>query len=260
MSVYSPRIRISVNPKPPAPSGIFAYVLHDYETDEYNHKPRGLVDPDDKLKDTQGWPEMVPLEPRVGVKLTEKLQWFWMKQLVLSMYGISLIEHYSGSKLITIQDEFYSRLTSWQRDFMLNAWRGITKSQTAFMNGKGTDHNWDYIRNQNKGGELPQLFENLCGGAVIELTSRTPYGKGYKLKTLRVDRYEEWKHWTYQDHPQYFYAGVNATPYLVGTVGTFTRTGPWKVDDMHYLDGKPVIVPILSYGDEYIAANRVRVM
>lgn len=271
MTSILPRVSIHVSPKPPAPVGHFAYVLHDrepyaiLEQSEYYREdwgycvPRGLLEDDDKLKNDRGWPEMVPLEPRTGVKLDERLQWFWMKQLVLSKYGISLIEPMSGSRLVTIKEQFL-QLPQWQRDYMLNAWRGITKGETAFMNGKGTDHNRDFIRGENEDGEFPQLFENLCGGATIELYSRFPYGRGYKVKTLRVADYETWKHWTYQDHPQYFFAGKNATPYLVGTVDTFTEVGPWKVDDMHYLDGKPVIVPILSAGDEYVKVNRVRLL
>ena len=78
---------------PPRPLGVFAVVLHDYETSEYfradwnTSVPRGLFEDNDRLKNEQGWPEMVPFEPRMGVKLTEELQWFWFKQLVLSQYG-----------------------------------------------------------------------------------------------------------------------------------------------------------------------------
>jgi hypothetical protein len=231
--------------------GVFAYVLHDYETEEFFRKdwgypvPRGLLKDNDKLKNDNGWPEMVPFEPRVGVKLTRDLQWFWFRQLVLSYFGHTDM----GS------------LRPDQMDFMLNAWRGITKGHTAFMNHKGTDTCWDYIRNVNRDEELPMLFENTCGGTTIELTSDKPHAKGYKVRTLRTSDYETWKDWTFLDHPQFFTFGTNATPYRSGTKDRFSTTGPWKVDPMHYLEGRHVPVPIISEkGHVFVEPNRVRIL
>jgi len=236
---------------PPRPAGTFAFVLHDYQTSEYFRKdwntsvPRGLFEDRDRLKNERGWPEMVPFKPRVGVKLTEPLQWFWFKQLILSYFGHS----------------DFAKLTPKEKEFIKEAWRGITKGHTAFCNGRGTDTCWDYIRGVNEGAELPILFENTCGGSLVELHSADKYTKGYKVKTLRTSDYEQWQNWTFLDHPQFFTFGTNATPFLAGTKDTFTTTGPWKVDPMHYLDGKHVPVPIISNaGHVFVETNRVRIL
>jgi hypothetical protein len=237
----------------PRPPGIFAFVLHDYQTSEYFRAgpgwgysvPRGLFDDRDKLANDKGWPEMVPFDPRVGVKLTERLQWFWFRQLLLSYFG----------------DTSFEMLNAAQKAFSKDAWTGLTKGHTAFTNGRGTDTCWDYIRNLNKGSELPVLWENTCGGSLLELTSVVPYSKGYRVKTLKTSDFLVWRDWTFLDHPQFFTFGTNATPYLVGTKDTFTKTGPWKVDPMHYLHGKHVPVPIISdAGFVFIKRHRVRIL
>jgi len=237
--------------RPPRPPGVFAFVLHDFQTSYYFRKdlgysvPRGLFEDKGPLKNEQGWPEMVPLEPRVGVKLTEELQWFWFKQLVLSYFGHA----------------DFAKLTPAEMEFMKNAWRGITKGYTAFCNDKGTDTYRDFIRNVNRDKDLPMLWENTCGGSTMALSSDDIRSKGYKVKTLRVSDYEKWKDWTFLDHPQFFTFGTNATPYLSGTTDTFTTTGPWKVDPMHYLDGKHIPVPIISKaGHVFVEPNRVRIL
>jgi len=226
-------------------------VLHDYQTSEYFRKdwgysvPRGLFEDKDRLKNIQGWPEMVPFEPRAGVKLTEELQWFWFKQLILSYFGHA----------------HFDMLTPQERVFIKNAWRGITKGHTAFCNSKGTDTGRDFIRDVNRNEELPVLWENTCGGSTVELNSDATNAKGYKVKTLRVSDYEKWKNWTFLDHPQFFTFGTNATPYLIGTIDTFTTQGPWKVDPMHYLDGKHIPVPIISEaGYVFLEPNRARIL
>lgn len=235
----------------PRPAGVFAVALHDYQTSEFYRRdwnysvPRGLLNDRDNLKNDVGWPEMVPFDPREGVKLTEKLQWFWFKQLILSYYGHS----------------DFNRLSAAQKDFIKEAWRGVTKGHTAFCNGKGTDTCWDYIRGVNEHAELPMLWENTCGGSLLELSSAVPYTRGYKVKTLKTADYELWKDWTFLDHPQFFSFGTNATPYLIGTTDTVTKSGPWKVDPMHYLDGKHLPIPIISdAGYVFVKTHRVRIL
>jgi len=235
----------------PRPPGIFAFVLHDYQTSEYfradwNYSvPRGLFDDRDKLANDKGWPEMVPFNPRIGVKLTERLQRFWFKQLMLSYFGHT----------------DFDRLWIYQKSFIRDAWAGLTKGHTAFTNGRGTDTCRDFIRDLHDGAELPILWENTCGGSLIELYSNRLYSKGYRVKTLKTADYELWKDWTFLDHPQFFTFATNATPYLVGTKDTLTKTGPWKVDPMHYLDGKHVPVPIISdAGYVFIEIHRVRIL
>lgn len=235
----------------PRPPGVFAFVLHDFQTSEYFREdwnysvPRGLLEDKDKLKNDKGWPEMVPTSPRIGVKLTERLQRFWFNQLMLSYFGHT----------------DFSLLSPTQKEFITEAWRGLTKGHTAFCNGRGTDTCWDYIRGVNEGAELPILFENTCGGNLVELYSATPSTKGYKVKTLKTSEYELWKDWTFLDHRERFTLATNATPFLVGTKDTLTNTGPWKVDPMHYLGGKHVPVPLISEaGYVFIKANRLRIL
>jgi hypothetical protein len=238
-------------PVRPRPLSIFAFVLHDFQTTAFFRKdlgysvPRGLYEDHDKLKNEKGWPEMVPFEPREGVDLTAELQWFWFKQLVLSYFG-----HAELGKLLPEEMKF-----------MKEAWRGITKGHTAFCNNKGTDTHRDFIRNVNKRAGLPMLWENTCGGSIIELSSTFKYSKGYKVKTLKTSAYKQWKDWTYLDHPQFFSFATNATPYLSGTKNTYSMEGPWKVNPMHYLEGKDIPVPIISdAGHVFVEPNRVRIL
>ena len=237
--------------RPARPPGVFAFVLHDFQTSYYLRQdwgysvPRGLFEDKDRLKNKQGWPEMVPFEPRIGVKLTEELQWFWFRQLILSYFG-----HVE-----------FDRLTPAEREYIKNAWRGLTKGHTAFCNGKGTDTCRDFIRDVNRNKELPVLWENTCGGSTVQLNATAVYTKGHKVRTLRISDYERWKEWTFLDHPHFFTFGTNATPYQSGTIDTFTLTGPWKVDPMHYLDGKHIPVPILSEaGHVFVEPDRVRLL
>jgi len=236
---------------PTRPPGVFAFVLHDFQTSHYFRTdwgysvPRGLFQDRGPLKNEQGWPEMVPFEPREGVKLTRDLQWFWFRQLVISYFGHA----------------DFDKLTKAEKQFIKNAWRGLTKGHTAFCNNKGTDTGRDFIRNANGEKELPVLWENTCGGTTVELTSEHLYTRGYEVKTMRLSDYEKWKDWTFWDHPQYFTFGTNATPFQAGTRDTFTTVGPWKVDPMHYLDGRHVPVPIISEaGHVFVEPDRVRIL
>jgi len=225
------------------PAPIYAFVLHDWQLAKYDYKPRSLFDPNDGLLDTVGYPEMVNLTPRPGIRLTEQLQWFMVKQLVLSKYN----------KNVNNKQEFFGRLSSEEREYIVRAFCGLTKSQTAFTNNAGTEEESgrrNYIAGWNTGGEFPILFENTCGGTTVELFSNIKYANGYKIKTLRNSDYEIWKNRTYKSHPQYFTKAVNATviPYQ----------GKWRIDAMHYLDGKEVAIPIISEtGYSFIATDRV---
>jgi len=231
-------------------TGHFAYILHDWQTSRYfssiynRSVPRSLYDPKDKLKDDAGYPEMCPLEPREGVKLSANLQWFWMGQLCLSAFGI----------FINNKDQFYAKLNTIQRNYITNAWLGLTKSWTAFMNGAGTEYESNrrnYITEWHiKSNEYPILFENTCGGSSVELFNHELYGKGYKVKTLRPDTYNLWKDFTFKTHPQYFTFASNSTVIRYGNY--------WRVEPFHYLDGKHVPVPLISNnGYVYVEANRV---
>jgi hypothetical protein len=226
---WSSTLTLPVSARPP---GVFAWVKWDWELPPF-YKPRSLWYPDDKLHNDSGYPQTCPLSPAAGddnsVRLTEKLQWFWFRQMQVSAgYDMTPEE-------------------------LKAAWRGLTKSWTAFTNGRGTDVCRDYITPGNEGAELPLLFSLTCGGTVVELTNRTLYSRGYEVKALRVSDYELWKAWTYKDHPQYFTIATNATVVPYGN--------KWRVDPFHYLDWRTVAVPILSdSGVVYVDPARVRIL
>lgn len=246
------KVDIEIRPSPVQthrPDGIFAQALHDFDTRAYYRDawgvsvPRSLVSDNDKLDNDKGFAEMVPFSPRIGVKLTKDLQWFWFRQILISKYG---------------HNEMY-RLSPLERDYILNAWRGLTGGHTAFLNGAGTDTRRDYITGVNPDADLPILWENTCGGSVLELFSVEENRGRYSVKTLDPARYDLWKHWTFRSHPQYFSMGTNSTP--LGYDRRWTKAGPWRVDPFHYLDGLDVPVPIMSAGGHAaVHADRVRIL
>lgn len=261
-SISFRKLEPALPPAPGLPAGTWGQALHDYERAEYYRAdlgysvPRSLIDPKDKLSDAKGFPEMTPLAPRIGVKLTKRLQWFWVKLLVLSKYGILLVEE--GER--TFESEFKRLLTAYQQDYIKNAWRGLTKSYTAFTNGRGTDNCRDYINGVNLSkSEEPILWENTCGGSLLRLEGDRIYRDGYKVFTLKTEDYPIWKNWIPSSHPGYFTEATNSTPF--GFDGAPTISGPWRVDPFHYLGGNPVYVPIMSNsGEAYIRPDRVRIL
>lgn len=251
-----------VLPLSPLPPGTWAQALHDYERREYFRPdlgysvPRSLLNPKDKLTDAKGFPEMVPLAPRVGVKLTRNLQWFWVKLLVLSKYGIELIENSTK----TFESEFKRILSPIQQEYIKSAWRGLTKGHTAFTNGRGTDEFRDYISGINlSASEEPMLWENTTGGSLLRLEGLREYREGYKVLTLKTSDFHLWKNFTPERNPGYFSNATNSTP--LGFDGKPSLSGPWRVDPFHYLGGRPVWVPIISNtGETYIRKERVRIL
>lgn len=261
--------------------GIYAYALHDFECDEFfrprNAKgewgynvPRSLLEDKDKLKNWNGYPEMVPFKPRNGVKLTETIQYWWAAQLVWSKYRISIFPYRNSSgHLFTVKELFHTKLTKTQQEYIANAFYKLTADQTAFTNGSGTND-----RNEptgrcfltNTGGpDLPILWENGCGGNTYkvgykEVNSEMEY---IELVTLKASEYSTWCTWKYDDpeHRWAFTYATNETPFLVGTINTLTNKGPWKVDAMHFLDGADVIVPLISNeGHVFVKASRVEII
>lgn len=264
--------RATVPPSGPVipATGVYGFLLHDFQTTHYFRPkdasgnwgysvPRGLLEDKDKLDNDKGWPQMVPGDPRLGVRLTENLQWFWVLQLVLSKYGID-IEPTRAS--------FEAKLSKAQRDYIGNAWRKLTRDDTAFTNGSGT---WSKQTGENTGVDfinrigmdkpLPRLWENGCGGTVVELYARTPERQGYKAKTLKPSEFAAWRNWNFRTHRSRFVIATNSTPYLVGTREEITLVGPWRVNGMHFLDGSDVVLPLMSEsGYVYFRANRVQIL
>jgi hypothetical protein len=270
VGIKTGEVEIPIDTLPP---GIWAQALHDYEsppagkeTAEYYRAdlgypvPRSLEDPKDRLSDAKGFPEMVPGDPRIGVKLTKNLQWFWYRLLVWSKTGVLLVEREE-----TFEEQYKrflreGRISRTMDEYLKNAWRGLTKSFTAFTNQKGTDNCIDYIREVTNGtSSLPILWENTTGGSLLRLESTRVYRQGYKILALRTSDFHLWKNWTPVDHPGYFSDATNETPF--GYDGKPTLRGPWRVDRFHYLGGAPVWVPIISAaGYFYLRKNRIRIL
>jgi hypothetical protein len=255
-------------PVPSLPPGVWAQARHDSERPEYFRKdlgysvPRSIFDPRDKLTDSKGFPETVPLSPRNGVKLTRELQWFWFAQLILSLYGIKIRESREGDRIVTWEEDFARKLAPAQREKMLVAWAGLTKSFTAFTNGSGTDDptRRDYVRKLRLGArELPILWELTCGGSLLRLHSAANSGAGYKVLALNPARYNEWKDYDFKRNPGFFTLATNSV--AKNLQGDFSIVGPWRVTPFHYLDNKDVPIPIMSnLGFVYIRADRVRIL
>lgn len=245
IGVYSDGSLKSESLLPVRPHGILAFVLFDWQTQYYYREdwgysvPRSLFSDKDGLDNTKGYPGMCPLDPRVGVKLTEKLQLFWVDQMSISLY-----------------QKRFSNLNEEQTKVIKQAWLGMTKSQTAFTNNAGTEEESgrrNYINGWNLDGEYPILFENVCIGTTVELYNNYKYSSGYKIKTLRTSDYEIWKNWTFLDHPTYFTVATNST--------VIPFNGRWKVEPFHYLRGRDVPVPIISEtGYSFISPSRVRIL
>lgn len=248
--------------------GIYVFALHDFQTKYYFRTdwgysvPRSLYEDKDKLINTEGYPEMVPLKPRMGVELTRRLQWFWVRQLVLSMYGISIYEH-DG---LSVEEDFQRKLDLTRQSFIIEAWRRITKGHTAFTNGRGTDTCIDYIgKNNTSSTSLPILWENTCGGHTLLVNSKTITDtmEWIEVKTLKASEYDKWKMADFR-LPQwrpFFTFGTNSVPFRSGTRNTFAKTPPWKVDPMHFLNGNNVPVPLISAtGYVYVHRSRIRIL
>jgi len=265
----------------PPLEGIHAYALHDPDCDVFFRRrnaqgkwgynvPRMLTSDTDRLSNWDGFPEMVPFNPREGVRMTEQIQWWWMAQLVWSKYRIDIFEKdlFSG-RVFTVKEQFHLRLTRVQQDYMKEAWRQLTRDDTAFMNGSGTNAKGDptgkcYINNTG-GSSLPRLWENGCGGSTYKVAYQQvlPEMTVIKLRTLKPSEHHIWKTWKFDDplHRCYFTYAVNSTPFLVGTRDTYTETGPWKVDPMHMLGGTHVPVPLMNdNGIVYVDRNRADVI
>jgi len=243
-----------ITPEPPPistlPAGrFFARGLHDYETEVWMFKPRSLFSSTDGLKDSAGYPEMIPLKKREGTKMTQGVQWLWFNQLLLTMFG-----HTN-----------FKSLTFAQRDAAVRAWASLTSSARAFTNHAGTDPDEgrrDYIRDLNLDGEYPQMFEVATGGNVFELTSTREHSylgkRWYEIKTLDPLKVGDYKTWSRATHPEVFHVATNSTP--------FKNNGAWIVDPFPQLanvgyPGRDVIYPLFSSGGiNYVEVSRVKLM
>ncbi len=191
----------------------FYRVLHDFETDEYGHAPRPNAPT----------PEMVKTLDDRWIDLTAGWQWFWYEQLRLSA-GYSM----APSEL-------------------QQAWRGLTTSDRAFTNGRGTDLCRDFISDRNEGAGLPGEETLTCGGKVALCVGDPIHMSGQDwLPFMALDGSEPPPLGVnYKNSPWLFTPAVIAYP--DGRVGPFPQ-----------LNGCDVPAPFVSKGGvSYLPAKRV---
>lgn len=232
----------------------YATIKHDYESSEFTRPDWGYPVPRSLLKNSTTppvTPEIVQFHPLLGIGLSEKVQWFWVKQLALSAYGV----HMDPTR-----ESFERELNPVQREYIRYAWRSITHGDNPFCKGKGTDKYQDFVSRVNLSMLPPTLWEVSCGGSVHEMGNE-PHGKfGFQIKTLKLKEYDQWKDYTYLSHPEYFAIGTLATPYLIGTEDATTTRGPFQVRPLPYLGGKDVPIPLISHlGIVYAKLSRIRI-
>jgi hypothetical protein len=246
--------------------GMFVFMKHDFQTSFYYRQgwgrsvPRMLQSDSDHLTNDDGFPQMVPGKPRIGVRMDYGIQWFIVKQFVLSRYGIML----TGD----IERGFKSVLSTTQQTFIKEAFRQAFRDDTAFTNHSGIYNKrtgWSgksFIHNTG-GPSLPRIWENSCGGSTHRVNQKliTDDMDWIEVATLDPAKFHEWREYNFIDNREYFVFATNSTPYLVGTRNTLTKTGPWKVDPMHMLGGAHVPLPLMSAGGKLqFERRRVEIM
>lgn len=251
----------------PIYEGMFVFMRHDFQTSHYyraswgRNVPRMLQSDKDHLTNDDGFPQMVPGDPRIGVRMDYDIQWFIAKQFVLSKYGI----HLTGD----FERAFKSVLSPTQQSYIKEAFRQAFRDDTAFTNHSGIYNKrsgeWtgkSFLHNTG-GPSLPRIWENSCGGSTHRINSKyvTDDMDTIEVATLNPAKFHEWKDYNFIDNREYFVFATNITPYLVGTRNTLTKVGPWKVDPMHMLGGAHVPLPLMSRdGKLHFKRNRVDIM
>lgn len=259
--------------------GIFAYMKHDQETAFYFRKrdargnwgynvPRMLQSDTDHLPNDKGFPEMVPMRPRDGIRLTEELQWFIVAGFCWSRYRIDIYEYDAAGRTVTVKEQFYRKLHMVQQDYLKEAFRQCFRDDTAFSNHSGIYNKktgeWtgkSFIH--DKGGPgLARMWELSCGGSThMVATSDVPDDMEYiPLLALKPTDYKIWRRYKFDDPNvrHFFFYATNTTPYKVGTRDTLTNIGPWKAYEMHFLDGAHVPLPFMSNTGR-VEVQRIRV-
>lgn len=263
--------------------GLYAYIKHDQETSFYYRPrdargnwgynvPRMLVSDRDHLDNTDGFPEAVPMSPRDGIRLTEELQWFIVGQFCWSRYWIDILEkELPGGRVVTVKEQFHSKLNRTQQDFLKEAFRQCFRDDTAFSNHSGIFNKktgeWtgkSFIHDTG-GPDLPRMWELSCGGSTHKVASTTVTEdmEFIELVALKPSDYRTFRQHKFDD-PRYrheFFFAVNSTPFKVGTRDTLTNTPPWKADEMHFLGGAHVPLPFMSiHGKVKVARVRVQTL
>lgn len=242
-------------PAPPVDDPLTDYyvLLHDFETEVWDYRPRSLFSPDDGLLDKMGYPEMVPFTERKGMPLTAVIQWFWFDLCVLSQYG---------TVFGTVE---WNRLSKEQQRKIASEWGTFTDSKRFATNHAGTDENANHIAERIlgqplKSGTAKQL-EVACGGNVVKAVSHTPVNR-YGEQCIQIEVWDginpapnaltfNWK-----THPHLVHWATNVTPF--GYDRQPSKTGPWRVDPFWFYGGAGSPYALYFSSPNYVPLNRVR--
>jgi len=228
-------------------------LLHDFETDVWEHRPRSLWSPDDTLDDEKGYPEMVPFTERKGMPLTQVLQWYWFDLCVLSQYGT------------VFGTAAWNRLSLFEQRKIASEWGTFTDSKRFATNKVGTDVNANYIAERIFGQPLllgtAKQLEVACGGNFVKAVSHTPVNR-FGDECIEV---EVWNGiypapnaltFNWITHPHLVHRATISTPF--GYDRLPSKTGPWRVDPFPFFGGGGSPYTLYFSSPNYVPLNRVR--
>lgn len=228
-------------------------LLHDFETEVWEHRPRSLFAPDDSLGDDHGYPEMVPFTERKGMPLTQVIQWFWFDLCVLSQYGT------------VFGTAAWNRLSRLEQRKIANEWGTFTDSKRFATNHAGTDVNANYIAERILGQPLQsgtaKQLEVACGGNIVKAVSHAPVNR-YSEPSIEI---EVWNGiypapnaltFNWITHPHLVHRATISTPF--GYDRLPSKTGPWRVNPFPFFGeaGSPYALYFSS--PNYVPLHRVR--
>ena len=254
----SVQIHVSVSMETPAPAvddpwSDFYVLLHDFETEAWEHRPRPLFAPDDGLLDDRGYPEMVPFTERRGMPLTQVIQWYWFDLCVLSQYGT------------VFGTAEWNRLSRETQRKIASQWGTFTNSRRFATNNVGTDVNANYIAERILGQALKsgtaRQLEVACGGNIVKAASHAPVTR-YGDPCLEIEVWDgiypapDALTFNWITHPHLVHRATIATPF--GYDGQVSQTGPWRVDPFPFFGGAGSPYALYFSSPNYVAAHRVR--
>lgn len=228
-------------PKTTDPLTDYYVVLHDFETETWNYKPRSLFDLQDGLQNNQGYPETCRLRSATGkgTPFTESIQWHSFNLCLKSQYGFA----YSSTG--------WKALTREQKRKAVNEWTTFTDSRRFWTNHAGTDLRANFVSEKILGTPLKSglpIAQNIVTGGNVVLALRS------EPDNLSGEACLEIKVWDGKDpvptERNLVHLATNSTP--------FPYQDRWRVDPFPFFGGKGSPYFVLSHERQWIPLNRVR--
>lgn len=237
-------------------------LLHDFETDLWNHKPRSLFSDSDGLQNDKGYPETVPFVNRIGTLLTKEILWFMFDLCLLSQYGF------------TYKSRGWGELTVTERRKAASEFETAFDSGRFITNGTGIDKYYNPIGEEILGQahreKLAKMWEVSTGGNIIRAVSHDPVSK----IATDIDGVRRWtpclevEVWDGQfpqpsasvfnrdTHPHLIHEATISTPF--GFNGEVSQNPPWKVNPFPFFGGNGTPFPLLFSSPNFVPTHRVR--